>query len=900
MNTSTKEGVPSHEQLKSRAHRKKLTIIDENIEKNKKRYTADPKIARPILDKYATKIMWADDIKHIVEGDLMKSIPNDNQTVYVPKHYDISIVLWVAPLNCIRIEFEDTPKNNEKYILQTEIKLKSGGVDYCITGHGGKSDYINIFNIKNIPDGADGIAAKKIFLKQMLTPAAMRSLDYTNLGGTLSPVIGHAHWKAKYDGAVHKMIRGKSPLLHNNNFKKEIFKELRKINKKKENKIKHSQNNDIEWVEDFLLNYCCNEKLPGGQRHQIIEKNLACLIKDREDKDAIIEKYVENKGSPANVRTWFSFIESNSYTLSPGEIANYIRKNNIPYEIQSKKETIKDDEIKPLSGVDKQKAIEILKHPDLVDNIIKGVHQQEGLVGEDDNIKAMLNKIMMRKVIGHTPTSSNLMVSDKSGGGKDALASAVTKFCVPKNELINCTRLSPHVLEYWAESDPEFTWRNKVLYIEDPPPNLVNGDVFRVMLSGGSNVYVLRDQLKVELKIPGKPVFIITSYQSALDYESIRRVDQMRINTSIEQTNKVIDAKSRSAEHKKESRTLFLSRALEMLNNREVVIPFGRYLHFHVKDQLKMRTKISTMIDFIKSSAVLHQYQRETNSNGALIAKPADYEYAAFVFNFLNVGGGAPVNVDEEEVLKILAEEGGSLPLREITMKHKTRGKTWMYKCKDKLKEKGLVREIYFEDEASNKEIVHLELTDEHQKIEFPIEYNQLGFGENLVIREQPPKTRTTCEQSHKEKTGGRPGCPGCSHHLGQKTKSEKSKNEKSKILKTREQPGQPGQPPPLKQPAIRRNTEQLIMKNTRGRPADDREQPKLEKLDPKKYKLMIKDIEKNLTNEPILIIPLNEKMGIKNLNEIQLRQHLMDAAINDPSFETKIRKNEKGYFLVD
>ena len=53
-------------------------------------------------------------------------------------------------------------------------------------------------------------------------------------------------------------------------------------------------------------------------------------------------------------------------------------------------------------------------------------------------------------------------------------------------------------------------------------------------------------------------------------------------------------------------------------------------------------------------------------------------------------------------------------------------------------------------------------------------------------------------------------------------------------------------------------------MKNTREQPANNREQPKVEKLDPKKYKLMIKDIEKNLTNEPILIIPLNEKMGIK------------------------------------
>ena len=104
-----------------------------------------------------------------------------------------------------------------------------------------------------------------------------------------------------------------------------------------------------------------------------------------------------------------------------------------------------------------QKCGEKLKDPLLLANIVKEV-QKEGVVGEEDVIMSLIMKIMLRHVINADKTSSNLVVSDKSGGGKDFLVKAVCKVMLPEKDYFHRTGLSEKVFTYWKSNEKDFTW----------------------------------------------------------------------------------------------------------------------------------------------------------------------------------------------------------------------------------------------------------------------------------------------------------------------------------------------------------------------------------------------------------------------------------------------------------
>jgi len=86
------------------------------------------------------------------------------------------------------------------------------------------------------------------------------------------------------------------------------------------------------FVAEFLLNYCTNNKLPEGERNNTIEKNLAILIRDREDKDSIIDKYINIQNQPpCSLNGWIS--NEKYCEVNVGEIVNYIKRNKIDFDI---------------------------------------------------------------------------------------------------------------------------------------------------------------------------------------------------------------------------------------------------------------------------------------------------------------------------------------------------------------------------------------------------------------------------------------------------------------------------------------------------------------------------------------------------------------------------------------
>ena len=915
---------------KQKSHETNLRQAEKKIQQRSVQYPPDQKLAKPILDKWAVKIARLVQTKEITDKKTgnKKTIIDDDPTKYEVYYdsdfYGTDICLWIPPQTAVRIEFEDTKENNKKHIAGTEAKLKAFGIDYCVTGHDGKSDYINIFNIQNMPMGDDYLEAKKQFVAEIVPRKSYKYLDKSNLGMTFSPVIGHPHWKKKYDGKVHRLIRGKNPLKHRaskNKIPKEVLQRAKRkrIQQEKREKEFIEVAENPNWVNDFLLGYCLTADDLGSNRHNVIEKNLALLIYGREDRDAIIQKYNKNKGAPANVATWFSAIERGDISqVSPLELAKYIRQNELPYKIPLIDLTANKKKL-PLQKDEREKAIHCLQHPNLLENIVKGVHIQEGLVGEDENIRAIVNKILIGKVENAKATSSNLLVSDVSGGGKDALLGAVTNFVVQEESLIHRTRISDHALEYWHEKDIDFTWDGKVLYLEDPPKGLLTNDVFRTMLSGGNNVTVVREQEAVDLHIPGKPVVLVSSFQTTLDHESIRRVDQTRVDTSEEQTDRIIAKKLQNAVEAPEKKILFLSRALEALEPQKVVIPYFHYIHMHIKGKTIMRTKVDTLADFIKASAILHQYQRDRNEKGSIIATAFDYEYGRRVFQHLHVGGLPPMSVDEEEIYRIIERsDEGELTISQIAERHPRRETSWIYDNHKRLIEKGILSmKKMTEVDGRGRRPTFLYISPNIKKFDLPA-FENLGIPKNFINKydtkqtsvsignaEEIPFFRTSAEKLEREENGNFSIFP---RHLGVNEKNEKQK------IKNCDFPD-PAEKIKKRHPSQREGQKNLSRsaekcgKNTpkkghlqgveagRGKMRKNAEKINQQKIDPSNYILMLNIIEEKLGSSPINFITLGKRMGKTNLDELGKMQDIIRAAVNNPSFKTRIRINEKGFY---
>ena len=133
------------------------------------------------------------------------------------------------------------------------------------------------------------------------------------------------------------------------------------------------------WVEDFLINYCTSNVLPEGSRHNTVEKNLAILVRNRKDKNEILNKYVSMQGQ--DLSTFNGWLSSDEYKeVSSGELVNYIRENKIDFEI-------------PLENPDDLReqvllALAIKKRDTATELIVKAIMEENYIYTTRDDVKS--------------------------------------------------------------------------------------------------------------------------------------------------------------------------------------------------------------------------------------------------------------------------------------------------------------------------------------------------------------------------------------------------------------------------------------------------------------------------------------------------------------------------------
>ena len=314
-------------------------------------------LAKKILDKFVIKVVGKEAVYSTMEEGKW-GVDQHKAIDYTGDNYSENFVLMYTPFNCLRIEFEDTPDLNRRYISVVEATAKAIGYDYCVTEHkGAKSPYFNMFNLPAPDDAQDWKNFKTLIVNQLMPDQLKTKLDRTNLGFTLSPIIGHPHWKPKYNGAKHEIVRGLNPLNHENDkntYLKDLIKKVKRARKNYQ-KVYADIKLHYKWIEKFLLDYCCNNELPKGNRHNIVSKNLAILVAFRKDKDEIIQMYLDAQKSKHNdVITWINGVLAGTYAkLGVNELRSYIIGNNIPFkmDLYQKDYSVDDETVTILQDV---------------------------------------------------------------------------------------------------------------------------------------------------------------------------------------------------------------------------------------------------------------------------------------------------------------------------------------------------------------------------------------------------------------------------------------------------------------------------------------------------------------------------------------------------------------------
>jgi hypothetical protein len=84
------------------------------------------------------------------------------------------------------------------------------------------------------------------------------------------------------------------------------------------------------------MDYCLSNKLPKGERHLVISRNMSLYIFNNPERNKLKQRYVEaQEGSPFELDGWLRSIDAHQnekYPFSCKQLIKYQEENNIPFQ----------------------------------------------------------------------------------------------------------------------------------------------------------------------------------------------------------------------------------------------------------------------------------------------------------------------------------------------------------------------------------------------------------------------------------------------------------------------------------------------------------------------------------------------------------------------------------------
>jgi len=320
--------------------------------------------------------------------------------------------------------------------------------------------------------------------------------------------------------------------------------------------------------------------------------------------------------------------------------------------------------------------LELLRNPNLFNIITKEF--QKKIVKEQETCDSIFLSALATYVknISNKP---HLIINGESSVGKSYLVGKVLEMFPPhvynKKDCYR-TRISPRALTYWHNSqvEPEWTWDGKILYLEDIGEDILNCDVFKVMATEGSKATIVgRGRVRgieipktIDIDIIGNPLIIVTTAESIPKNEILNRFSIVDLDESNEQTKNIMEFQLISAiTGKTEEYNPLIKNAIAKLKRANVLLLED--LKKIVKKvgnnitSIRLRRDFPRIINLIKASAVLHQYQREKieiDGEEYILANLKDYNLAKRIYEpKIGKGGGSLGLTHREKKSLILIKE---------------------------------------------------------------------------------------------------------------------------------------------------------------------------------------------------------------------------------------------------
>ena len=148
-----------------------------------------------------------------------------------------------------------------------------------------------------------------------------------------------------------------------------------------------------------------------------------------------------------------------------------------------------------------------------------------------------------------------------------------------------------------------------------------------------------------------------------------------------------------------------LVEAVRGLKPYDVVIPFADELIKYIPSTLLMRTYTSRLLDYIASSTVLHQYQRDKTEDDKLIATWDDYEYGRVAFlKTITNDAMASLSPQQQRLLDVILNSKEPIVVADIH-KNISKSRDWIYRNLEVLKEYGLIEQGSMWKQSANKDV---------------------------------------------------------------------------------------------------------------------------------------------------------------------------------------------------
>lgn len=321
-------------------------------------------------------------------------------------------------------------------------------------------------------------------------------------------------------------------------------------------------------------------------------------------------------------------------------------------ESKEQVETYTDEEL--------QKAQDLLKSEHILEGMLE-LTERGGYVGESIN-KQMLFLAFTSRLMDN---SISCIVKGASASGKSSLVRIVLNL-FPPADVLKFSFVSAKALVHFPGS-----LAHKILFVQEQHGADTADYSIRTTLSEGeiSISYPVKNEATGEFVTQGKVVdarglvYVETTTQDRVHAENQTRLFDLYMDESPEQTEKILFSESMEFDQESYQAKVKIWRAAQtLLKQLTVVIPFsGSLIEPFPKGKLRARRDFKRFLALIKAHALLHQYQREIDDKGRVIATLDDLKAILPIAGKVLVDSLKELSPKQIKVIEIIKNEFGDV-----------------------------------------------------------------------------------------------------------------------------------------------------------------------------------------------------------------------------------------------